>query len=337
MKILVTGGTGYIGSHTCVELLSVNNEVIIVDNLYNSKREVVDKIESITGKTVKFYEADVCDKEALEKIFTENSIDAVIHFAGLKAVGESVKIPLTYYRNNIDSTLALVEVMNKHNCKNLVFSSSATVYGEQDKPAYDESMTRKEPTSPYGKTKAMIEQILEDLYTSDPEWKITLLRYFNPIGAHKSGLIGEDPNGIPNNLMPYILKVAVGELPELTIFGNDYNTPDGTCIRDFIHVVDLAKGHIKALEHAEASKPGVYIYNLGSGKGISVQEIITTFEQVNNLKLNYKFGPRREGDLPGFYADATKALKELNWKTEETLETMCKDSYNFILKSRENN
>jgi len=330
LKVLITGGTGYIGSHTCVELLNEGYEVVVVDNLFNSKKEVINKIETITGKTLKFYEADVCNKESLEIIFNENKIDAVIHFAGLKAVGESVKIPLTYYRNNIDSTLSLVEVMNKYNCKNLVFSSSATIYGEQDENAYVETMSRKEPTSHYGKTKAMIEQILEDLSISDPDWKITLLRYFNPIGAHKSGLIGEDCNGIPNNLMPYILKVAIGELPELTIFGNDYNTPDGTCIRDYIHVVDLAKGHIKALTHAESSNPGVYIYNLGSGKGISVKEIVTTFENVNNLKLNYKFGPRREGDLPGFYADASKALKELNWKTEETLESMCKDSYNFI-------
>lgn len=337
MRILVTGGTGYIGSHTCVELLNEHNEVIIVDNLYNSKKEVVNKIEKITGKKVKFYEADVCDKGALENIFQENEIDAVIHFAGLKAVGESVKIPIAYYRNNIDSTLSLIEVMNKYNCKNLVFSSSATVYGEQDEPAYKETMTRKEPTNPYGKTKAMIEQILEDLSISDPEWKITILRYFNPIGAHKSGLIGEDPNGIPNNLMPYILKVAVKELPELTIFGQDYNTPDGTCIRDFIHVVDLAKGHIKALEHATKSNSGVYVYNLGSGKGVSVKEIITTFERVNNLKLNYKFGPRRKGDLPGFYADATKAFNEINWKTEENLESMCKDSYNFIVKNCKKN
>lgn len=332
MKILVTGGTGYIGSHTCVELLNNGHEVIIIDNLYNSKKEVISKIEEITGKSVKFYEGNVVSKETLRSIFRENDIDAVMHFAGLKAVGESVKIPITYYRNNIDSTLSLVEVMNEFNCKNLVFSSSATIYGEQNEKAYVETMSRKEPTSPYGKTKAMIEQILEDLSISDPEWKITLLRYFNPIGAHKSGLIGEDPNGIPNNLMPYILKVAVGELPLLTIFGDDYNTPDGTCIRDYIHVVDLAKGHIKALEHAYDSKPGVYIYNLGSGKGVSVKEIVTAFERVNNLKLNYKFGPRREGDLPGFYADATKALKELNWKTEETLESMCKDSYNFIKK-----
>lgn len=330
MKILITGGTGYIGSHTCVELLNENHEIIVVDNLYNSKKTVIEKIESITGKKVTFYEADVSDKKRLENIFKENDIEAVIHFAGLKAVGESVKMPLTYYRNNIDSTLTLLEVMSEHNCKNLVFSSSATVYGEQDEPVYIESMRRKEPSSPYGKTKAMIEQILEDLSTSDPEWKITILRYFNPIGAHKSGEIGEDPNGIPNNLMPYILKVAINELPELTIFGNDYDTKDGTCIRDYIHVVDLAKGHIKALEHLTKATPGTYIYNLGSGQGISVQEIVTTFEKVNNIKINYKFGPRREGDLPGFYSDATKAYRELGWKVEETLETMCKDSFNYI-------
>lgn len=330
MKILITGGTGYIGSHTCVELLNENHEIIIVDNLYNSKKTVIEKIQNITNKKVKFYEADVSDKNRLENIFEENDIEAVIHFAGLKAVGESVKMPLTYYRNNIDSTLTLLEVMSEHNCKNLVFSSSATVYGEQEEPVYVESMKRKEPSNPYGKTKAMIEQILEDLSISDPEWKITILRYFNPIGAHKSGEIGEDPNGIPNNLMPYILKVAIQELPELTIFGNDYDTKDGTCIRDYIHVVDLAKGHIKALEHLTKATPGIYIYNLGSGQGISVQEIVTTFEKVNNIKINYKFGPRREGDLPGFYSDASKAHKELGWKVEETLETMCKDSYNYI-------
>ncbi|MDE5539207.1 MAG: UDP-glucose 4-epimerase GalE, partial [Bacilli bacterium] len=337
MKVLVTGGTGYIGSHTCVELLNNNYEVVIIDNLCNSKKEVVDKIEKITGKKVKFYENDVCDANALRKIFKEQEIDAVIHFAGLKAVGESISIPLAYYRNNLDSTLALLEVMKEFNCKNLVFSSSATVYGNPGKPEYDETMPRVRATSPYGATKAMIECILEDLYTSDSNWKITILRYFNPIGAHKSGLIGENPNGIPNNLMPYILKVAIGELPELTIFGNDYNTPDGTCIRDFIHVVDLAKGHIKALEHAIKSDNKIYIYNLGSGHGVSVQELITTFEKTNKIKLNYKVGPRRVGDLPSFWANANLALKELGWKTEETVETMCRDSYNFIQRSKEEN
>lgn len=334
MKILVTGGTGYIGSHTCVELLNNGFEVVIIDNLCNSKKDVVDKIELITKKSVSFYEGDVRDNSLLAKIFSEHKIDGVIHFAGLKAVGESVKIPLTYYRNNIDSTLALLEEMDKANVKNLIFSSSATVYGEQGGDKYVETMECKTPTNPYGKTKAMIESILQDVYTSDKEWKITLLRYFNPVGAHESGLIGEDPNGIPNNLMPYVVKVATGELPMLTIFGDDYDTPDGTCIRDYIHVVDLAKGHVKALEHASLIDNGVCVYNLGSGKGSSVKEIVTTFEQVNNLKLNYKFGDRRAGDLPYVVALATKALNELNWKTEKTLEDMCRDSYNFAIKNK---
>ena len=334
MKILVTGGCGFIGSHTVCELLDNGYEVVIIDNLCNSKKEVISKIETITNKKVLFYEGDVRDKELLHKIFQDNTIDGVIHFAGLKAVGESVKIPLSYYRNNIDSTLTLLEVMQESNCKNIVFSSSATVYGIQESPKYVETMERGKTSSPYGETKAMIEKILEDLYASDPTFKITILRYFNPIGAHKSGLIGENPNGIPNNLMPYILKVANHELPELTIFGNDYDTIDGTCIRDYIHVVDLAKGHIKALEHAHKSNPNIYTYNLGSGHGVSVAEIVTAFEKVNKLKLNYKFGARREGDLPEFYADPSKALKELGWKTEETLEDMCKDSYHFIIKEK---
>ncbi len=330
MKVLVTGGTGYIGSHTCVELLSNGYEVVIIDNLCNSKESVVEKIEKITDKKVKFYLGDVRDKELLRKIFSDENIDAVIHFAGLKAVGESVQIPLKYYRNNIDSTLTLLEVMSEFNCKNLVFSSSATVYGEQDTPKLVETMTLGKTTNPYGETKVMIERILSDLYKSDNSWKITILRYFNPVGAHKSGLIGENPNGIPNNLMPYILKVAIGELPKLTIFGNDYNTPDGTCIRDYIHVVDLAKGHIKALEHACANFSNIYVYNLGTGTGVSVSEIVTTFEKVNNLKLNYEYGDRREGDLMACFADPSKALRELGWKTEETLEDMCRDAYNFI-------
>ncbi len=331
MKILVTGGTGYIGSHTCCELLDNNYEVVIIDNLCNSKREVLDKIKEITNKEVTFYEGDVCNKDLLEKIFTEHKIDAVIHFAGLKAVGESVSIPLAYYRNNIDSTLSLLETMQKYNCKNIIFSSSATVYGEQSEPMR-EDMELKTPTNPYGKTKLYIENILKDLYTSDNEWKITLLRYFNPVGAHSSGLIGENPNGIPNNLMPYILKVAIGSLPCLTIFGNDYNTQDGTCIRDYIHVVDLAKGHLKALDHSFNNEPSLNIYNLGTGKGVSVKEIVETFEKVNNLKLNYKYGERRPGDLEVVYANVSKALNELNWKTEKTLEDMCKDSYNFAIK-----
>lgn len=329
MKILVTGGLGYIGSHTCVELLENGYEVVVIDNLSNSKVEVKDKIFEITGKHLDFYEGDMLDKEILKNIFENHKIDAVIHFAGFKAVGESVKKPLMYYRNNIDSTLNLLEVMSEYGCKNLVFSSSATVYGEQDSPRYVETMEKKTPSNPYGKTKTMIEEILEDLYVSDNAWKITILRYFNPIGAHETGLIGEDPNGIPNNLMPYILKVAAHELECLTVFGNDYDTPDGTCIRDYIHVVDLAKGHIKALYKMINSENNVYVYNLGSGNGVSVQEIITSFEKVNNLKLNYCFGDRREGDLPANYADASKALRELNWKTEKSIDDMCRDAWNF--------
>lgn len=336
MKLLITGGTGFIGSHTVCELLDSNYEVVIVDNLYNSKIEVLDKIKMITGKDVKFYQGDVCDKELMNKIFDENKIDGVIHFAGLKAVGESVKLPLNYYRNNIDSTLTLLEVMNSHNVKNLIFSSSATVYGVQDTPKYVETMSRGVTTNPYGETKAMIERILEDLYVSDNSWNITILRYFNPVGAHESGLIGESANGIPNNLMPYILKVSVGDLEKLTIFGNDYDTPDGTCIRDYIHVVDLAKGHLCAINHSLNADNGVYVYNLGSGNGVSVTEIVTSFEKVNNLKLNYVYGERREGDLPACFADATKAYNELGWKTTKTLDDMCRDSYNFMLKEKNN-
>ncbi len=334
MRILVTGGCGYIGSHTVVELLESNYEVVIVDNFSNSKKEVLDKIKTITNKEFIFYEGDVCDNTILEKIFKENSIDGVIHFAGYKAVGESVQKPLMYYRNNLDATLTLLEVMNKFNCKKLIFSSSATVYGDSKEKRLIETIKKGTPSNPYGKTKTMIEDILEDLYNSDPTWSITMLRYFNPIGSHASGLIGDDPNGIPNNLMPYILKVAIGELEYLTIFGNDYDTPDGTCIRDYIHVVDLAIGHIKALEQLFNLESGIKIYNLGSGKGISVTEIVTTFERVNNLKLNYKYGERRSGDLPNICADPTLALKELGWKTEKTLDDMCRDAYNFIQKQR---
>ena len=334
MKILVTGGLGFIGSHTCCELLNKDYEVFIVDNLSNSKIDVVDKIKKITGKDLTFYQIDVCDKEALKKIFNDEEIDAVIHFAAYKAVGESVQKPLLYYRNNLDSTLTLLEVMSEFGCKNFVFSSSATVYGDQGNPKYVETMKKQVPSSPYGKTKDMIEEFLKDVYISDNTWKITILRYFNPIGAHESGLIGEDPMGIPNNLMPYILKVATHELECLTIFGNDYETRDGTCIRDYIHVVDLAKGHISALDKLLQSESNVYVYNLGSGNGVSVQEIVDTFEKVNNLKLNYKYGDRRAGDLPEYFADPTKALNELNWKTEKTLEDMCRDSYNFILNNK---
>lgn len=334
MKILVTGGCGYIGSHVCCELLTKGYEVVIVDNLCNSNKEVIDSIKNITNKNVLFYEYDLRDREKIKSVFTNHKIDAVIHFAGLKAVGESVANPLMYYENNIGSSLVLFDVMKEFNCKNIVFSSSATVYGEQEVYKYVETMKKQLPTSPYGKTKDIIENILIDLYNSDNEWNIMILRYFNPIGAHKSGLIGDNPNGIPNNLMPYILKVATNKLDCLTIFGNDYDTPDGTCIRDYIHVVDLSNGHIKALEKIFTSDPLVRIYNLGSGKGISVQEIVDSFERVNNLKLNYKYGKRRDGDLPEYYADASKALSELGWKTEKSLDDMCLDSYNFILKQK---
>lgn len=326
MKILVTGGLGFIGSHTVAQLANENHEVIIVDNLYNSKEDVLDKLEKITGKTFKLYKYDLTYKEKIEEIFSENKIDAVIHFAGYKAVGESVREPLMYYSNNLISTINLLEVMKEHNVKKIVFSSSATVYGEQPVPKYVETMQRGETTSPYGTTKAMIEKILEDLYFSDNSWDIILLRYFNPVGAHKSGLIGEEPNGIPNNLMPYVMKVAAGKLEILSIFGNDYPTPDGTGVRDYIHVVDLAKGHVKALEN---SPKGLNVYNLGSGKGVSVYELVTTFERVNNVKVNYKFVERRPGDLPEYYADPSKALKEIGWKTEKTLEDICRDSWNF--------
>jgi UDP-glucose 4-epimerase len=326
MKILVTGGLGFIGSHTAVELLNSNNEVIIVDNLYNAKEDVLEKIEKITGKKVKLYKYDLTDKEKVDEIFKENEIEAVIHFAGYKAVGESVKKPLMYYSNNLISTINLLEVMKNYNVKKIVFSSSATVYGDPGRPKYVEKMGRGETTNPYGTTKAMIEKILEDLYVSDNAWNITLLRYFNPVGAHESGLIGEEPNGIPNNLMPYVMKVASGKLEELSIFGNDYPTPDGTGVRDYIHVVDLAKGHVCALEKM---KQGLNVYNLGSGKGVSVLELVNTFSKVNAIKVNYKIVGRRPGDLAEYYADPSKAYEELGWKTEKTLEDICRDSWNY--------
>lgn len=334
MSILVTGGTGYIGSHTVVELLNQNREVVVVDNFINSSPEVVDKIKHITGKDFKFYEVDLLDKEKLTQVFEENRITEVIHFAGLKAVGESVIKPLEYYTNNITGTLVLLELMRKYNCKKIVFSSSATVYGNQETEVYSEKMKRGETTNPYGTTKSMIEKILEDLYFADKEWGIVLLRYFNPVGAHESGLIGDNPNGIPNNLMPFIQKVAMGKLPELSIFGNDYNTKDGTCVRDFIHVVDLALGHINALEKLNKEESGVYTYNLGTGVGYSVLDMVKTFEKVNNIKLSYKIAPRRAGDLPEFYANPTKAKEELGWTATKTLEDMCRDSWNFAKLSK---
>ena len=332
MKILVTGGTGYIGSHTAVELLNSGYEIVIIDNFSNSKSDVLDKIKLITNKDFKFYEGDVCNKDLLRKIFNENKIDAVIHFAGYKAVGESVKKPIMYYRNNIDSTLSLIEVMNEFNCKKIVFSSSATVYGNPTTLPIKEDFPLS-TTNPYGSTKLMIENILRDLYISDNDWSIALLRYFNPIGAHVSGLIGEDPKGIPNNLMPYIVKVANKELNELSIFGNDYDTPDGTGVRDYIHVVDLAKGHIKAIEKILKDK-GIDAYNLGTGIGYSVLDLVTTFEKVNNIKVPYKITDRRPGDIASCYADSSYALEKLNWKAEKGIEEMCRDSYNYILNSK---
>lgn len=334
MKILVTGGTGYIGSHTVCELLNNDYEVVIVDNLCNSKREVVESIKEITNKDVTFYELDLRNKEELRKVFEENEIEGVIHFAGLKAVGESVKEPLMYYDNNLISTLVLLEVMQEFNCKNIVFSSSATVYGDPERLPITEDCRVGGTTNPYGTTKLMIENILNDLYISDNEWSITILRYFNPIGAHESGLIGENPNGIPNNLMPYIIKVATGELPCLNVFGNDYDTIDGTGVRDYIHVVDLAKGHIKALAK-NVLTTGVNTYNLGTGTGYSVLQIVESFERENEIKVSYKIVERRPGDIATCYADPSKALEELGWKAEKGISEMCKDSYNFIKKQSE--
>lgn len=332
MKILVTGGTGYIGSHTCCELLDNGYDVVIVDNLYNSGKDVVEKIEKITNKKVTFYEEDVCNKEKMLEIFKKENIDAVIHFAGYKAVGESVKKPLMYYRNNLDSTLSLLEVMNEVNCKKIAFSSSATVYGNPEKLPITEEFPLH-TTNPYGTTKLMIEQILRDVYNSDNDWSIAILRYFNPIGAHSSGLIGENPNGIPNNLMPYIVKVANKELKELSIFGNDYNTKDGTGVRDYIHVVDLAKGHIKAIEKVLKDK-GIDAYNLGTGNGYSVLELVNTFKKVNEIDVPYKIVERRSGDIDACYASTEKAKEKLGWHAELGIEQMCKDSYNYVLKNK---
>lgn len=325
MNILVTGGLGYIGSHTCVELLDAGYDIVVVDNLYNADISVKDRIEKITGKTFKFYEDDVCDEEALEKIFSENKIDAVIHFAAYKAVGESVQLPLKYYENNLTSTIKLCKVMKKHNVKAFVFSSSATVYGSPKTLPIREDFPLS-TTNPYGSTKLYNEGILKDVSISDKDFSVIILRYFNPIGAHSSGLIGEDPKGIPNNLMPYIVKVAAGELECLNVFGNDYNTHDGTGVRDYIHVVDLAKGHLKAIEKAMEG-PGVKYYNLGTGTGYSVLDLVTTYEKVNNVKVPYKIVGRRAGDIDACYADPTKAYEELGWKAELGIEEMCRDSY----------
>ena len=326
-KILVTGGAGFIGSHTCVELLEAGYEVVIVDNFSNSKPEALNRIKKITGKDFGFYEADLLDLAALEKIFEENKIDAVIHFAGLKAVGESVQKPVEYYHNNITGTLMLIKAMRKYGCKKIVFSSSATVYGPVNKAPYTEDMPTS-ATNPYGYTKVMIEQILRDVYVSDNDWSVSLLRYFNPIGAHKSGLIGEDPNGIPNNLLPYICQVAVGKLEKLGVFGDDYDTPDGTGVRDYIHVVDLAIGHVKAIEHC-SGKEGVHIYNLGTGNGYSVLDIVKAFSKACGKEIPYQIDPRRPGDIAECYADPAKAARVLGWKAEKGLDEMCADSWRW--------
>ena len=327
-KILVTGGCGYIGSHTCVELLNAGYDIAIIDNLCNSKIEVIDKIKKITGKDFNFYKEDLRNVDILDNIFKKENIEGVIHFAGLKAVGESVKKPILYYQNNIDSTLTLCKIMDKYNIKKLVFSSSATVYGSQDILPIKETASLS-TTNPYGSTKLFIEYMLDDIYKSDNDWSIIKLRYFNPVGAHDSGLLGEDPNGIPNNLMPYVSKVATHELPYLNVFGDDYPTKDGTGVRDYIHVVDLAKGHIKALEYIDKSKGSISV-NLGTGIGYSVLDIIKSYEKVNNVKIPYKIAPRRDGDIAECYADASRALELLNWSAEKNLDDMVKSAYNFI-------
>lgn len=329
MTILVTGGAGYIGSHTCIELLNTGYDVIVVDNLCNSCREAVGRVEEITGKKVKFYEVDLLDQPALEQIFEVEKIDAVIHFAGLKAVGESVYKPLEYYHNNITGTLILCDVMRNHGVKSIVFSSSATVYGDPAQIPITEECPKGEITNPYGRTKGMLEQILADLFTADGGWKVMLLRYFNPIGAHESGRIGENPKGIPNNLLPYITQVAVGKLECLGVFGNDYDTPDGTCVRDYIHVVDLAGGHVKALNKLAENSGGVWIYNLGTGVGYSVLDVIHAFEEANDLKINYMIKERRAGDVPSCYADPAKAKDELGWSAKKNLKEMCQDSWKW--------
>ena len=330
MNILVTGGAGYIGSHTVIELLNNGHSVAVVDNLLNSSQESINRVEKLTSKSIPFYKINLQEKDKLRNIFKENNINAVIHFAGLKAVGESVREPLRYYDNNINSTLSLLSVMEELNIKKIIFSSSATIYGSAPIPYTEDSIVGQNITSPYGKTKYVIEQIIKDVSIKYPENTYTILRYFNPVGAHESGEIGEDPKGIPNNLMPFISQVATVKRPELSIFGGDYKTPDGTCIRDYIHVVDLAKGHLAALEK---SKPGYNVYNLGSGVGTSVLELVNAFIKTTGQNIPYKIVDRRPGDLPEFYANPQKALKELGWKTEKTIEDMCKDSWNWQSKN----
>ena len=326
--ILVAGGAGYIGSHTCVELLQAGYDVVVVDNLSNSSQESLKRVEKITGKSVKFYEADVADKETMDKIFNENDIFGVINFAGLKAVGESVEKPLEYYQNNITGTLNMCEVMRKHDVKNIIFSSSATVYGDPETVPITEECPKGVCTNPYGWTKSMLEQILTDIQKADNEWNVILLRYFNPIGAHKSGLMGEDPNGIPNNLMPYVMKVAIGQLPQVNVFGNDYDTPDGTGVRDYIHVVDLADGHVKAIKKLEEN-PGLKIYNLGTGIGYSVLDVIENVSKAVGKEIPYVIAPRRAGDIAQCYSDASLAKKELGWEAKNGIKEMCEDSWNW--------
>ena len=334
MSILLTGGAGYIGSHTAVELLNKGKDLVIIDDFSNSNEKALDAIRKITGKDFKFYEMDYKDRQKLERVFEENKIDAVINFAGFKAVGESVAKPLEYYINNVSGALVLLDTMRKYNCKKFIFSSSATVYGEPERIPLTEECRVGGTTNPYGTTKLYIEQILKDLYKSDNSWDICILRYFNPVGSHESGLIGEEPQGIPNNLMPYIVRVASGELEQLSVFGNDYDTHDGTGVRDYIHVVDLAKGHVKALDKIDKEGQGIYIYNLGTGTGYSVLDMVNAFEKSTGKKVNYKITDRRPGDIAVCYADPKKASKELGWVAEKNLEDMCKDSWNYIEKNK---
>ncbi len=328
MAVFITGGAGFIGSHTCVEMLEAGYEIVVADNYSNSSAESLERVKKITGKDFPYYECDIRDKEGLARIFDAHKIDAVIHFAGLKAVGESVAKPLEYYDNNIGGTIALLEVMREKNVKTIVFSSSATVYGSENPVPFKEDMKTGGTTNPYGTTKYMIEIILQDLCKADPEWSVSLLRYFNPIGAHESGLIGEAPNGIPNNLMPYIAQVAVGKREKLSVFGNDYNTPDGTGVRDYIHVVDLAKGHVKAVARAVSVK-GCEVFNLGTGHGVSVLELVNAFKEANGIEIPYVIAPRRPGDIDNSYADVTKAWEILGWKTEKTIVDACRDTWRW--------
>ena len=337
MSILVTGGAGYIGSHTVIELLNEGRDVVIIDNFSNSKPEVLDKIKEITQKEFKFYEIDYLDRNALEKVFEENKIDAVMNFAGYKSVGESVSKPLEYYENNLSGAVVLLQTMSKYNVKKFIFSSSATVYGEPERIPITEDCKTGGTTNPYGTTKLFIEKILEDLYKSDNSWDIAILRYFNPVGAHESGLIGEEPQGIPNNLMPYVVRVASGQLEQLSVFGNDYDTPDGTGVRDYIHVVDLAKGHIKALEKLEKENSGIYIYNLGTGTGYSVLDMVKAFEASTGKVVKYKITERRPGDIATCYSNPEKACKELGWKADKTLDDMCQDAWRYIQNQQKQN